>query len=369
VTERVLAERELNRALLARQLLLERKRLSVATALERIGGLQAQHGPSPHIALWSRIAGFRPEQLDKALRERKAVKATLMRVTLHILSTRDYYAFEPALRLARAAWWAELRPRVGVEFDFEEIGRRTLELVGAGDRPPSELKELTLRLTKGPEPSSGFHWRLAVGSASLVHTPPSGFWGHHGPGRFASDAGWLGRAVTPEDGDLALLVSRHLGAFGPATRGDVSSWSGLPVSVLAPGFERLKLLEYRDERGRRLYDVPRGPLPPADTRAPVRFLPKWDSTLLAFEAPERTRILPERYRKTVIRKNGDVLPTFLIDGFVAGSWSVKRTTKLAVLLLDAFEPVPRAWKRELVEEGERLLGLLEPEAPAYEVKV
>jgi hypothetical protein len=369
VTERALTERELNRALLARQLLLERKRLSVATALERIGGLQAQHGPSPHIALWSRVAGFRPEQLDKALQEHKAVKATLMRVTLHILSTRDYFAFEPVLRTARRAWWADIGPRVGVAFDFDEVGRRTLELVGTGHRAPEELKQLVLGLAEGPAPSSGFHWRLAVGSASLVHTPPSGFWGHHGPGRFASDAGWLGRAVTPDDGDLARLVRRHLGAFGPATRGDVSSWSGLPVTTLAPGFEALKLKEYRDERGRRLYDVPRGPLPPADTRPPVRFLPKWDSTLLAFEAPERTRILPERYRKTVIRKNGDVLPTFLIDGFVAGSWSVKRTTKVAALLLDAFEPVPRSWKRELVEEGERLLRLLEPDAPAYDVRL
>ena len=369
MTERVLTERELNRALLARQLLLERKRLSVAAALERIAGLQAQHGPSPHIALWSRIVGFRPEQLDKSLRERKAVKATLMRVTLHIVSTRDYYAFEPVLRPARALWWRDIGPRVGVEFDFEEIGRRTLELVRSGDRSPDELKQLTLSLTKGPAPSAGFHWRLAVGSASLVHTPPSGFWGHHGPGRFASDAGWLGRAVTPEDEDSALLVRRHLGAFGPATRGDVSSWSGLPVTTLAPGFERLQLQESRDERGRRLYDLPRQPLPPADTRPPVRFLPKWDSTILAYEAPERTRILPERYRKTVIRKNGDVLPTFLIDGFVAGAWSVKRTTKVATLLLDAFEPVPRAWKRELVEEGERLLGFLEPDAPAYKVQV
>ena len=369
MTDRVLAERELNRALLARQVLLERKRLSVATALERIGGLQAQHGPSPHIALWSRVAGFRPEQLDKALQEHKAVKATLMRVTLHILSTRDYFAFEPVLRTARRAWWADIGARVGVAFDFDEVGRRTLELVGTGHRAPEELKQLVLGLAEGPAPSSGFHWRLAVGSASLVHTPPSGFWGHHGPGRFASDAGWLGRAVTPDDGDLARLVRRHLGAFGPATRGDVSSWSGLPVTTLAPGFEALKLKEYRDERGRRLYDVPRGPLPPADTRPPVRFLPKWDSTLLAFEAPERTRILPERYRKTVIRKNGDVLPTFLIDGFVAGSWSVKRTTKVAALLLDAFESVPRAWKRELVEEGERLLGLLEPDAPTYDVRL
>lgn len=365
---KTLTERELNRALLARQLLLERKRMSVPTALERIGGLQAQHGPSPHIALWSRVAGFRPEQLDKALREGKAVKATLMRVTLHILSTRDYYAFEPLLRIARRAWWADVGPRVGVEFDFDEIGRRTLELVGAGDRAPEELKQLTLSLTKGPAPSSGFHWRLAVGSASLVHTPPSGFWGHHGPGRFASAAGWLGRTVTPEDEDVQLLVRRHLGAFGPATRGDVSSWSGLPVTTLSPGFDALKLEEYRDERGRRLYDLPRGPLPPADTRPPVRFLPKWDSTLLAFEAPERTRILPERYRKTVIRKNGDVLPTFLIDGFVAGAWSIKRTSKVATLLLDAFDPVPRAWKRELAEEGERLLRFLEPDAPAYNVQ-
>jgi hypothetical protein len=366
---KVLTERELNRALLARQLLLERKRMTVPAALERIGGLQAQHGPSPHIALWSRVAGFRPEQLDKALRDRKAVKATLMRVTLHILSTRDYFAFEPALRTARRAWWADIAPRVGVEFDIDEVGRRTLELVGTGHRAPDELKELVLGLAEGPAPSSGFHWRLAVGSASLVHTPPSGFWGHHGPGRFASDAGWLGRTVTPEDGDVQLLVRRHLGAFGPATRGDVSSWSGLPVTTLAPGFEALALKEYRDERGRRLYDLPRGPLPPADTRPPVRFLPKWDSTLLAFEAPERTRILPERYRKTVIRKNGDVLPTFLIDGFVAGAWSVKRTSKVATLLLDAFEPVPRGWKRELAEEGERLLRFLEPDAPAYKVAV
>lgn len=363
----VLSERALNRALLARQLLLERKRVDIPAAVERIGGLQAQHGPSPHIALWSRVTGFEPAKLDRALADRKVVKSTLMRVTLHIVSTPDYFAFEPPLRAARAGWWRDIGRRTGIEFDFDELGRRTLELVGDGDRAPEELKELALAHAKGPMPSSGFHWRLAVGAASLVHTPPSGFWGHHGPGRFSSDAGWLGRAIAPEDADLARLVRRHLAAFGPATRGDVSSWSGLSVSTLAPGFEAAQLVEHRDERGRRLLDVPRAPLPPADTRPPVRFLPKWDSSLLAYEAPERSRILPERFRKTVIRKNGDVLPTFLVDGFVAGAWSVKRTTKLATLVLEPFEGLPRAWRRELVEEGGALLRFLEPEFAGYAV--
>src|SRR6266550_3668452 len=267
--ERVLTLRELNRALLERQLLLKPQRLAVPSAIERLCALQAQYTPSPYIALWSRVTGFRKEQLTRALEERKVVKSSLFRITLHITSARDYPYYAAAwLPAAR-----EMTPRVTVE-RMAELSRK----VHAAAQKQITHEQLEAIAAE----DMGGRWRTRT-LAPLLHVPPAGTWGFHG---------------RPE-----LLV--------------LEAWLGVDLPT-------------RDERGRELLDLPRAPLPDGDTQVPVRFLPKWDSSLLAYAPPERARILPEKFRSTVIRKNGDVIPTVLVDGFVAASWNVDRKGKLEI---------------------------------------
>ena len=289
--ERVLSLRELNRALLERQLLLERRKLSVPRAVERLCALQAQYSPSPYIALWSRVADFRKEQLTRALEQRRVVKSSLFRMTLHIASARDYPYFA-------AAWL----PRT-----------RTL--------------------------------------APVVHLPPSGTWRFHGKPELLAMQTWLGVDLPTREEGAVHLVRSYLAAFGPATQDDLLRFAGLRVGDVRPGLERLELRRFRDEKGRVLVDLPRAPVPDGHTTAPVRFLPKWDSALLAYAPPERTRILPEQFRRTVIKPNGDVAPTVLVDGFVAARWDIDRKGSLKI------EPLRRLTKderAEVNEEGEQL---------------
>jgi DNA glycosylase AlkZ-like len=351
VAERILTERELNRALLARQLLLARRSLSVAEAVERLAALQAQWPPSPYIALWSRLEGFRIPKLERALAAGKVVKATLMRSTLHIVSSADYFAFAAAIVAAR-------RDRVERSFPAVNLDTVAARLRHATAEPPrswDEWRELAVSLA-GREIRRGEIWPLwTVGfmHGRLVHLPPSGSFGHFRSGRFTPADEWLG---TPPavDNPMEHLVCRHLAAFGPASLDDLSSWTGTRTPAIRPALESLTLREFRDEKGRRLYDLPRLPLPGPDTVAPVRFLPKWDSSLLAYAPPERGRILPERNRKRVIATNGDVAQTFLVDGFVAGTWTVEKRR----LWLDPFVRLSKPLRSELEVEGERLLAFL-----------
>jgi hypothetical protein len=194
-------------------------------------------------------------------------------------------------------------------------------------------------------------WRTRT-LAPLLHVPPAGTWGFHGRPELLVLKAWLGVDLPTREEGAKRLVRSYLASFGPATQQDLLRFAGVRVGDLRPGLEQLELRSFRDERGRELLDLPRAPLPDGDTRAPVRFLPKWDSSLLAYAPPERTRILPEKFRSTVIRKNGDILPTVLVDGFVAATWNVDRKRGLEV------EPLRRLTKAELAEideEGERLV--------------
>jgi hypothetical protein len=345
VPERTLTERELNRALLARQLLLERAELPLPRALERVGGIQAQYAPSSYIGLWSRLAGFERDDLTRALERRTVVQGTLMRVTIHLVSARDYPLLAEGVRERRRQWWLT-----------SHRGRSDARKIAAAARRARSF------LTDGPRRRSELVEHLGVDSVTwngvgvwidLVRAPPSGTWEQRRADLYAAAEDWLGPSDATAEQGLDLLVRRYLGGFGPASLKDVASWAGLPAAMLAPAVERLRLHRFRDESGAELFDVPRGPLPDADTPAPVRFLPTWDATLLVHA--RRTQILPERYRPRVFNtKTPQSISTFLVDGRVAGTWKHERGR----VHVDSFEPLPREERRELTEEGERLAAFL-----------
>jgi hypothetical protein len=332
---RVLTTRELNRATLARQLLLERKRLPPLQAVERLVGLQAQWPQAPYVGLWTRLAGFRREQLERLLLRGDVVKATVMRGTLHLVSRRDY-----------ALLW---------ELLHEKMFRSDHDAVAEGVRHAPALRGLTpltfneavahLRETLGLDDQTARRaWHVARVRAHLLHHHETALWAARPEARYVA-----GDEPEPVDRAAAAteIVHRYLAAFGPAAKADIARWGHLAVGDFAHALEGLPT--YRDERGRTLYDVPRAPLPGAGTAVPVRFLPKWDNVILGFD--DRTRILPDELRAAIIGKNGDVAQTVLVDGVVAGTWN--RAVEVTYLA-----PVTRTQKAEVAAEAERLKAWL-----------
>lgn len=338
---RVLTLRELNRASLARQLLLERKRLSPKAVVERLVGMQAQWPPSPYIGIWTRTQAFRPQALERELIRGTIVKATVMRQTLHLVTPRDYGIIRAAQSETNFPWKSALAKR---------LAPAIRKLAAAGAITRSEGIAYIEREHGLTGIDAARAWRAARVRAHLLHHHETALWRARPQGRFVA-------AEEPEPHDpteaRAEVLRRYLLAFGPASRRDMSAWSMLHMPEIDRSLARLELVRVRGEDGRELLDVPRAPLPSADVPAPVLFLPKWDNVLLAFA--DRTRVLPERYRKTVIKMNGDVAPTFLVDGFVAGTWRFGR----GHILTDPFEPLPRRVQRELQDEAERLAAFLE----------
>jgi len=339
LTERVLKLRELNRALLARQLLLERRKLGVQQAVERLCAIQAQWPQSPYIALWTRLAGFRKEQLTRALEQHKVVKSTLFRITLHITSARDYPHYAAAVLPAAR----ETTPRVTAR-QLEELSRRVRAAAMKGPLTHEQVEAIAAD-------DMGGRWRTRT-LTPLVHLPPGGTWSHYGRVQLRAMEAVLGVELPAREDGAERLVRRYLAAFGPATQQDLMRFGGLRVGDIRAGLERVELRSFHDERGRVLLDLPGAPLPDGDTPAPVRFLPKWDSSILAYAPPERTRILPEKLRATVIGKNGDVAPTVLVDGFVAATWDVSSKRDLTITPLRKLTKAERA---AIDDEGERVV--------------
>jgi hypothetical protein len=331
--ERVLSARELNRATLSRQLLLERARLPVARAIERIAGMQAQWAPAPYVGLWSRLDGFRREKLERALLRGAVLRGVLMRGTVHVLSAPDYVLFGAALDIAPPAWVTP-ESQARVEPLVEPLRRFAAEPRTRAEINDWLEQEHGLSIA-GP---NGLWYALRL-QGRIVHSPGSSLWrGTQRPSFVAVDY----QEVDPEVA-RPQLVRRYLAAFGPATRADISKWSGMRVRDFAAFLDGLR--RFRDEQGSELYDVSRAPLPPGDSPAPARFLPKWDNTLL-----DRARLLPEEYRAAVVRSNADVEQTFLVDGLVAGTWRFRDGR----LTTAPFAPLPRVVRRELEDEAARL---------------
>ena len=386
----LLTLRELNRALLARQMLLRRERVAVPAAVERLGALQAQFSPSPYVALWSRLQRFKIADLEGALIAKRVVKATLMRGTLHICSARDHALYALAVSEARKRIWGSVEKmllryhsaqspaaRVAVERtggmgDPARVHAAVLSFAATPRSRDELIAFLAERTTLPAELTRHLVWQFVATYGGLVHAPPSGTFAYRRSGALVSTSAWLGDRAQPSlEGAVAHSVRRHLGAFGPASVDDISSWTHIRVPPIRDALATLgaRVRTFRGETGTVLYDLARAPRPPADTAAPVRFLPKWDSALLAYVPADRLRILPERYRKAVIIKNGDVAQTVLVDGIVAGTWQLERTPRIATLTVRPFGRLARDEREEVVAEGERLARFIAPDSRSHGVRV
>jgi hypothetical protein len=358
----LLTLRELNRAMLARQLLLERARIAIVPAIERLAALQAQWAPSPYIALWSRLVDFRRPKLWSAIERHEVIRARLMRGTLHLVSARDFYAYAVATQdLQRGAW---NRLQVGRGVDPKEVA--ALAIAFAREPRPKEDVLAHVRERIGGSlggPFSWLIWRFVSAHADLVTAPPGGHWEYGGTDApYVAARHWIARGERPsEEEALETLVRRCLAAFGPATVADVAKFAGQVPPRIRPTLERLAptLLAFHDEEGRLLYDLPRAPRPDGDVEAPVRFLPRYDELLISYQ--HRDRVIAPAHRRAVYTKNAIVEAVFMVDGFTAGTWSLVRAKKEAVLRISAFARLALRDRVALETEGESLLQFLAPD--------
>ena len=341
MTVEVLSQRRLNRALLARQLLLERATLPVPKALERIGGIQNQYAPNAYIRLWSCLDAFARADLTGAYERGTVVQGTLMRGTIHTVSARDYGPFREAIREPMQAW--ARRVHRGDDAGRPALLRRVRAALSGRTVARAELHAL-----RGDAGAAA--WQTIDIDAGLVRVPPSGTWDRRRADVYALAEDRLGGAATTAPGKaLQHLVRSYLRGFGPASVGDVSSYCGVPLTMMRRAVEGMSLRRFRDERGGELLDVPRAPLPDAETPAPVRFLPTWDATLLVHA--RRTLVLPEEHRAFIFNtKMPPSYPTFLVDGQVAGTWKYAE----GEVTVTPFSPLPSAVDHEVRAEAKRL---------------
>ena len=334
---RTLTARELNRALLARQMLLERVRAPLPRVLERMGGLQAQYAPSMYIGLWSRVEALERDAVTRGLERRSIVQGSMMRATIHLVSRRDYWPFVIGIRRGLQEWWLRLHKDVSRR-DIAANDRKVRRALGGTTLSRAELEQIM-----------GRRWGAAGLFVDLVRAPPSGTWERRRADLFALAEDWVGPESATEDEGVELLVRRYLQGFGPARPAEIADWASLDVSTTRRALERLGLRRFQDEEGKELVDLPRLPLPAADTPAPVRFLPVWDATLLVHA--RRTQILPERYRPLIFNiKTPNSANTFLVDGQVAGTWRYEDGR----VKITPFARLTRAVRAELNDEAERL---------------
>ena len=317
MADRILRLRELNRATLTRQMLLERATLPVPAAIERLVGLQAQLPSAPYVGLWTRLHNFRRDDLARLIEDRVVIKATLMRATLHLFTAEDYSRFRTALQAVMAGAATAIANRRGGDFDVEKVLKAARRFLGEKPRTFTEISQLLTSLM--PDHDVGAMRYTVRTRLPLVQVPISGGWSYPGNPTFTLAESWIGRSISPED-NLRDLVFRYLAAFGPASVTDMQTWLGLKLKETFEELKR-KLQTYRDEGQRELFDLPDLSLPAADISAPVRFLPEYDNLLLSHS--NRTRVIADEHRSRVYLPGLRVAATLLVDGFVRGVWRVE----------------------------------------------
>jgi hypothetical protein len=348
-----LTRRQLTAAVAARQMLLERPRLDPVEAIRRLTPLQGQHGPAPYLALAGRLARFRREDLEAALRSGGVVKTTIMRVTLHLAAAADYPAYAQLSRQARMRKWRTTYP------DLDEA-RVTAALAKWLREPRSnaEIRERVLRHDGVPEDE----WSAVMFARTLVplvQVPPAGYWSNRQRPRFVADP----RPLPDPAAAATVALSRYLVAYGPASRRDAAAWAGVAQRDFAAAFERLPTISFHDEKGVELLDLPDQPLPPASTRLPVRLLAHWDQALLAYA--DRERIIPPELRPLRLTLSGD--PTVTVNGRVAASWRLERGTKAVRVEVTPHVEISRRAAREIRTEGVRTARICVPEGSSHEL--
>jgi hypothetical protein len=363
-TDVTLSQRALNRATLDRQLLLSRSALSVAATLEHLVGMQAQTPHTAYVGLWTRLEGFRGEDLSELLVDRSVVRMALMRGTIHLVTARDAWGLRPLLqpvmdRVQKGQFGKRLE---GVDLD---------EVVAMGrafvDERPRTFKALGDHLlTRWPDRDRfGLEQAVRTG-VPLVQVPPRGLWRQSGPIAHTSVEAWLGepRAERPT---IDVVVRRYLAAFGPASVMDAQAWCGL--TRLTEVFDRLRpgLVTFRDARGRELFDLPDAPRPDPETPAPPRFLYDFENMLLSYA--DRSRVITTDALRGVDARAQDSLSTFTLDGFVAGTWGVQRDRRRATLTIKPLRTLARNQTRALEDEGQRLLDFLAADALDHDMQV
>ncbi len=359
---KVLSTRALNRALLGRQMLLRRKRMSALPAVDRLVGLQAQVPRDPYVALWSRLQGFRPAALAQPTADRRAVRMPLFRATLHLVSATDALALRPVMGpvLHRTLHTQSPFGRRLAGLDVDELIAVASTLLDERPRTRAELAPLLAERWPdhdGPSLAYAVTYLLPV-----VQTTPRGIWGRSGPAAFTTVEHWLGRPLASSTEPDAMVL-RYLAVFGPALPADVQSWSGLAGAREVLERLRPQLRTFRDERERELFDVPRATLPDPATPAPVRFLPEYDNVLLGHK--DRGRIVAVDVPGWTDIGWGAVL----VDGYPAARWRLITEDGGATLRIERFRSLRAAERTDLADEAKRLLAFLAKDAEPRAVRV
>ncbi len=356
LTRETLSPRALNRATLARQLLLDRSALPAVDAIGHLAGLQAQAPDSPYVGLWSRLCDFRVEELAKPLAGREVVRSTLMRGTVHLVTAGDALLLWPTIQtvVERGFLGHYSRQVAGLDLAaIAEAGRRLL-----AERPGTRAAIRTALTGRWPDADPTVLAYAVNSLLPLAHVTPRGLWGETGPVAFSPLEDWVGEPITAGI-PLDDLVLRYLTAFGPATVRDAQVWSGL--TRLKEVFERLRpgLRTFTDVNGKELFDLPDAPRPDPETPAPPRFLPEYDNVLLSHA--DRARVIPDGRRVPLPPGNGGRRGTLLVDGDFLALWAIEGAT----LTIESRKPLPG--RDSITEEGLRLLEFVAP-GPSHEVR-
>lgn len=365
MAERILTLHELNRSTLVRQLLLERASLPALDALKHLIALQSQLPNPPYIGLWTRLHSFECSELVDLLENKQVVRATMMRATLQLMTAEDYSllrsALQPAMARSLSAFFGKQAQQLPVD-RFVDAAR---DYVQVQPRTFIEIRARLAELFPDVDPALlAYAVRMHL---PLVQVPPGGFWDFTGSPAMTLASTWLERPLAVAEKGLHRLILRYLAAYGPATVKDLQTWSGLTGLKDVVKACKPVLRTFRDEQGNELLDLIDAPLPDASTPVPPRFLPEFDNLLLAYA--DRRRIIADEYRSSVFLTVGRVRATFLIDGFVSGTWKIEQARKTARLLIEPFKPLATGVRTELIEEGERLLRRIYDEAETFEIQV